>query len=114
MERSGGLSKGEREMIVVATSGANQCLYCVVAHGAILRIREKNPVIADQIAVNWRKADITPRQRAMLDYAMKVSQRAEEIGEDDAAELRGHGFRSEEHTSELQSLMRISYAVFCL
>src|SRR3546814_2348646 len=95
MERSGGLSKGEREMIVVATSGANQCLYCVVAHGAILRIREKNPVIADQIAVNWRKADITPRQRAMLDYAMKVSQRAEEIGEDDAAELRGHGFDEE-------------------
>lgn len=92
MERSGGLTKGEREMIVVATSGVNQCLYCVVAHGAILRIREKNPVIADQIAVNYRKADITPRQRAMLDYAMKVSQRAEEIGEDDAAELRGHGF----------------------
>src|SRR3546814_16694796 len=82
MERSGGLSKGEREMIVVATSGANQCLYCVVAHGAILRIRETNTVIADQIAVNWRKADITPRQRAMSHYAMKVSQRVDEIVED--------------------------------
>ncbi|MFN4087570.1 MAG: peroxidase-related enzyme [Alphaproteobacteria bacterium] len=92
MERGGNLTKGEREMIVVATSGANQCLYCVVAHGAILRIREKNPTIADQIATNYRKADITPRQRAMLDYAMKVSRRAEEVDEDDFAALRAHGF----------------------
>ena len=73
MEKEGGLTKAEREMIVVATSGANQCHYCVIAHGAILRIRAKNPLIADQIAVNYRKADITPRQRAMLDFAMKVS-----------------------------------------
>jgi len=92
MERGGNLTKGEREMIVVATSGANQCLYCVVAHGAILRIREKNPTIADQIATNYRKADITPRQRAMLDYAMKVSQRAEEVDDADFAALRRHGF----------------------
>ena len=73
MEKDGGLTKAEREMIVVATSSANQCHYCVVAHGAILRIRAKNPLIADQIAINYRKADITPRQRAMLDFAMKVS-----------------------------------------
>ena len=92
MERGGNLTKGEREMIVVATSGANQCLYCVVAHGAILRIREKNPTIADQIATNYRKADITPRQRAMLDYAMKVSKRAEEVDDGDFAALRAHGF----------------------
>ena len=75
MEKDGGLTKAEREMIVVATSSANQCQYCVIAHGAILRIRAKNPLIADQIAVNYRKADITPRQRAMLDFAMKVSHR---------------------------------------
>src|SRR5215475_12117650 len=74
MQKEGGLTKGEREMIVVATSAANHCHYCVIAHGAILRIRAKNPLIADQIAVNYRKADITPRQRAMLDFAMKVSQ----------------------------------------
>src|SRR6202035_3984360 len=74
MDKDGGLTKAEREMIVVATSSANQCQYCVIAHGAILRIRAKNPHIADQIAVNYRKADIMPRQRAMLDFAMKVSQ----------------------------------------
>src|SRR3954453_10614001 len=81
MEKEGGLTKAEREMIVVATSSANQCLYCVIAHGAILRIRAKNPEIADQIAINYRKADITPRQRAMLDFAMKVSQQANSISE---------------------------------
>ena len=80
MEKEGGLTKGEREMIVVATSGLNQCLYCVVAHGAILRIREKNPLIADQIATNYRNADITPRQKAMLDFAVKVSTQASEVG----------------------------------
>ena len=73
MEKQSGLTKAEREMIVVATSGANQCQYCVVAHGAILRIRAKNPLIADQVAVNYRKADITPKQRAMLDFAMKIT-----------------------------------------
>ena len=78
MDKDGGLTKAEREMIVVATSSANQCHYCVIAHGAILRIRAKNPQIADQIAVNYRKADITPRQRAMLDFAMKVSQEAQQ------------------------------------
>src|SRR3546814_15125665 len=77
MDKEGGLSKAEREMIVVATSSANQCQYCVIAHGAILRIRAKNPLIADQVAGNYRKADILPRQRAMLDFAMKVS-RSEE------------------------------------
>jgi len=92
MEKDGGLTKAEREMIVVATSSANQCHYCVIAHGAILRIRAKNPQIADQIAVNYRKADITPRQRAMLDFAMKVSQEANTVSEADFAELAGHGF----------------------
>jgi uncharacterized peroxidase-related enzyme len=92
MERDGGLSKAEREMIVVATSSANSCHYCVIAHGAILRIRAKNPQIADQIAVNYRKADITPRQRAMLDFAMKVSREAHLVSEADFTELAAHGF----------------------
>src|SRR5437870_2292472 len=83
-------------MIVVATSSANQCHYCVIAHGAILRIRAKNPAIADQIAVNYRKADITSRQKAMLDFAMKVSRAAEEISELDFAEISGHGFADED------------------
>jgi uncharacterized peroxidase-related enzyme len=96
MEKESGLTKGEREMIVVATSSANQCIYCVVAHGAILRIREKNPLIADQIAANYRKADITPRQKAMLDFAIKVSQRAYEVGDADYEQLRGHGFSDED------------------
>ena len=96
MEKEGGLTKAEREMIVVATSGANQCQYCVVAHGAILRIRAKNPHVADQVAVNYRKADITPRQKAMLDFAMKVSRQAEEIGEGDFASMRAAGFTDED------------------
>src|SRR6187549_1885288 len=96
MEKDGGLSKAEREMIVVATSAANQCHYCVIAHGAILRIRAKNPQIADQIAVNYRKADITPRQRAMLDFAMKVSQAANTVSEADFAEIAGHGFTDDD------------------
>jgi uncharacterized peroxidase-related enzyme len=96
MEKEGGLSKAEREMIVVATSSANQCQYCVVAHGAILRIRARNPLIADQVASNYRKADITPRQKAMLDFAMKVSRRAEEIAEADFEPLRSHGFADED------------------
>ena len=93
---SGSLTKGEREMIIVATSAANHCLYCVVAHGAILRIYEKKPMIADQLAVNHRKADITPRQRAMLDFAMKVCQRSHELVEEDYAALRAHGFDDED------------------
>ena len=92
MDKDGGLTKAEREMIVVATSSANQCQYCVIAHGAILRIRAKNPLIADQIASNYRKADITPRQRAMLDFAMKVSQEAHLVSEADFAELSVHSF----------------------
>ncbi len=92
MERPGNLSKAEREMIVVATSGANQCQYCVVAHGAILRIRAKDPRIADQVAVNYRKADITARQQAMLDFALKVATRAHEVGDADLAGLAAHGF----------------------
>src|ERR1700744_120421 len=83
MEKESGLSKAEREMIVVATSSANQCHYCVIAHGAILRIRAKNPQLADQIAVNYHKADITPRQKAMLDFALKVSQEAQMVSEAD-------------------------------
>ena len=96
MLRPSGLSKGEKEMIVVATSGVNRCLYCVVAHGAILRILEKNPLVADQIAVNHRKADITPRQTAMLDFALKVCRQADEIGEADYAALHAHGFSDED------------------
>jgi len=96
MEKEGRLTKAEREMIVVATSGANQCHYCVVAHGAILRVRAKNPLVADQVAVNYRKADITPRQRAMLDFAMKVSRRSEEIAEEDFKPLRTLGFSDED------------------
>src|ERR1051325_6074087 len=96
MEKDSGLTKAEREMIVVATSGANQCQYCVVAHGAILRIRAKNPLVADQIAVNYRKADITPRQRAMLDFAMKVSRAAEQVSEQDFAEVSRHGFSDDD------------------
>ena len=96
MLRPSGLSKGEKEMIVVATSGANDCLYCVVAHGAILRIYEKKPLVADQVAINWRKADITPRQRAMLEFAMKVCLRSGELGEADYAALAEHGFSAED------------------
>ena len=96
MEKSEGLTKAEREMIVVATSGINQCTYCVVAHGAILRIREKNPLIADQLATNYRKADITAKQSLMLDFAVKVSRQAHEIGESDMQALRENGFTMEE------------------
>ncbi len=94
--RSSNLSKGDREMIVTATSAANQCLYCVVAHGAILRIYEKKPRVADEVAVNYRKADITPRQRAMLDFALKVCQRSHEIEDADFAALHAHGFDDED------------------
>ena len=96
MDKPGGLSKAEREMIVVATSAANQCHYCVIAHGAILRIYEKRPLIADQVAVNYRKADLAPRRRAMLDFAVKVALRAAEIDETDYARLRDHGFTDED------------------
>jgi uncharacterized peroxidase-related enzyme len=92
MEKNDGLTKAEREMIVVATSGANQCLYCVVAHGAILRIRARNPRVADQVATNYRKAEITPRQHAMLDFAMKVALDSAAVGEADFAALRAQGF----------------------
>ena len=91
-----GLTKGEKEMIIVATSGANGCLYCVVAHGAILRIYEKAPLIADQLAINYRKADITPRQKAMLAFAMKVCNDSAAIGDADFAALREHGFSDED------------------
>jgi 4-carboxymuconolactone decarboxylase len=96
MEKPGNLTKAEREMIVVATSSVNQCQYCVVAHGAILRIRAKNPLIADQVATNYRKADITPRQKAMIDFAMKVSQTAQLVGEADFDALKAHGFNEED------------------
>jgi uncharacterized peroxidase-related enzyme len=92
MDRPGNLTKAEREMIVVATSTVNQCQYCVIAHGAILRIRAKNTLVADQVAINYRKADITLRQKAMLDFGMKVSARAQEVGDEDFAALRDHGF----------------------
>jgi len=96
LKETGSLSKADREMIIVATSAANQCLYCVVAHGAILRVYEKKPLLGDQVAVNHRKADITPRQRAMLDFAMKVCTASHEIEEADFAALREHGFDDED------------------
>ena len=94
--RTSGLTKGDREMIVTATSAANHCLYCVVAHGAILRIYEKKPLVADQVAINHRKADITPRQRAMLDFAMKVCTASHEIEDADFNALHAHGFTDED------------------
>ncbi len=96
LKETGSLSKGEREMIIVVTSAANQCLYCVVAHGAILRVYEKKPLIADQLATNYRKADITPRQRAMLDFAMKVCMNSAAVDESDFEALRKHGFDDED------------------
>jgi uncharacterized peroxidase-related enzyme len=96
LKEEGSLTKGDREMIVTATSAANKCLYCVVAHGALLRIYEKKPLVADQVAVNYRKADITPRQMAMLDFAMKVCLRSDEVGEGDFAPLYAHGFTDED------------------
>lgn len=96
LKEGGHLTKGEREMIVVATSGANDCLYCVVAHGAILRIYEKNPLIADHLAVNWRKADLTPRQRAMIGFAMKVALESRAVEDHDFRELHAHGFDDED------------------
>lgn len=96
LKEGGALTKGEREMIIVTTSGANHCLYCVVAHGAILRVYEKKPLIADQVAVNPLKADITPRQRAMLDFALKVARASHEIGDADYDTLRAQGFDDED------------------
>lgn len=96
MERKSGLTKAEREMIVVATSNANQCQYCVVAHGAILRIRAKDALVADQVAINYRKADISPRQKAMLDFAMKVAFDSYSIGEEDFVALQNHNFSDED------------------
>ena len=96
LKEDSGLTKGDREMIVTTTSAANQCLYCVVAHGALLRIYEKKPLIADQVAVNYRKADITPRQRAMLDFAMKVCLNSQAVEEADFAALQAHGFNDED------------------
>jgi uncharacterized peroxidase-related enzyme len=96
LKEEGSLTQGEREMIVTATSAANRCLYCVVAHGALLRIYEKKPLVADQVAVNWRKADITPRQYAMLEFAMKVCERSHEIDDSDFPPLHAHGFSDED------------------
>jgi uncharacterized peroxidase-related enzyme len=109
MLRESGLTKAEREMIVVAVAGANDCLYCFVAHGAILRIYAKNPLVADQVGVNYRKADITPRQRAMLAFALKVAERSGEIDESDYIALREHGFDDE----DIWDIGNIS-AFFCL
>jgi uncharacterized peroxidase-related enzyme len=96
MEKEGGITSAEREMIVVATSGANGCQYCVVAHGSILRILSKNPLVADQVAINYRKADISPRQKAMLDFAMKVALKSAEVNDNDIAALKVHGFGDED------------------
>ena len=96
LKEDGHLTKGDREMIVTATSAANNCLYCVVAHGAILRIYEKKPLVADQVAVNYLKSDITPRQKAMLDFAMKVCHHSDQIQEEDFAALHAHGFDDED------------------
>ncbi len=96
LEKEGGLTKAEREMIVVATSSLNHCHYCVVAHGAILRIRAKHPLLADQVAVNYLNAELTPRQRAMLDFAVKVAERSDEVSDHDFAVLSGHGMTEDE------------------
>jgi uncharacterized peroxidase-related enzyme len=96
MEKDGGLTLAEREMIVVATSGANNCQYCVIAHGAVLRIRTRNPLIADQVAINYRKADLSPREMAMLDFALKVAMAAQDIDESDYQALYPHGFDDED------------------
>jgi uncharacterized peroxidase-related enzyme len=96
MEKEGGLTKAEREMIVVATSGANDCVYCIVAHGAILRIYGKNPYVADQVATNYRKADITDRQKAMLAFALKVALQSSELVDADFASVRAAGFGDED------------------
>ena len=96
MLRDSGLTKAERELIVVATSAANDCTYCVVAHGAIARIYAKNPLIADQVAINYRKADLTDRQKAMLAFALKVGQRSSEVVDEDLDELRAHGFTDDD------------------
>jgi uncharacterized peroxidase-related enzyme len=109
MLRDSGLTKAEREMIVVAVAGANDCVYCFVAHGAILRVYAKHPQVADQVGINYRKADITPRQRAMLAFALKVSETSSEIGDDDFAALRAHGFDDE----DIWDIGNIS-AFFCL
>ena len=109
MLRKGNLSKAEKEMIVVTVSGGNECHYCVVAHGAILRIVTKNSLLADQLAINYRKADITPRQRAMLDFAVQVSQASGTIGDEDFERLRSHGFDDE----DIWDIGGIS-AFFCL
>ena len=109
MLKEGGLSKAEREMIVVAVAGANDCLYCFIAHGAILRIYARNPLVADQVGVNYRKADVTPRQRAMLAFALKVAERSGEIDDADYAALHEHGFDDE----DIWDIGNIS-AFFCL
>ena len=96
MKRDSGLSKAEREMIVIATSAENSCLYCIISHGAILRIYSKHPTLSDQIAANYRKADLTDRQKAMLDFAVKICNLSAEVGEEDFAELHAHGFSDED------------------
>jgi uncharacterized peroxidase-related enzyme len=96
MDSESGLSKAEQQLIVVATSAANDCLYCVVAHGAVARVRSKNPLIADQVAIDWRKADLEPRQKAMLGFAVKLATRPAEVEEGDLQELRDHGFSQED------------------
>src|SRR6478752_7377368 len=96
LDKQGGLTKAEREMIVVATSALNHCHYCVIAHGAILRIRAKQPLLADQVAVNYLNAELTPRQRAMLDFGVKVAERSHEVNDDDIAALRARGLTDEE------------------
>ena len=96
LEKDGGLTKAEREMIVVATSSLNHCQYCVIAHGAILRIRAKHPLVADEVAINYLHANLTPRQRAILDFAVKVAERSHEVTEDDFATLRGHGMTEDD------------------
>ncbi len=96
MEKEGGLTKAEREMIVVATSAANDCLYCIVAHGALLRIYARNALVADQVAANYRKADITPRHKALLAFALKVAVDSSDVGDEDFAALAAHGFSAED------------------
>jgi uncharacterized peroxidase-related enzyme len=96
MERESGLTAAEKQLVVVATSAANECLYCVIAHGAVARVRARNPLIADQVAVDWRKADLTERQRAMLGFAVKLAVEPARVTEADLEALRAHGFSDDD------------------
>ena len=105
-----GLTKAEREMIAVAVSAQNHCFYCLISHGAVLRVRGKDPVLADTIAANYRAADLTPRQRAMLDFAVKITKASDTCGEEDIEALRAHGFSDEDIMDIVQTAAFFNYS----